>query len=160
MSQVEAVETQIGESKYEMYMLAPMVSHGLLMDVGKMVGPAIGPVLDALFSKAGGENKIEQVMDQEIGADFFSSAAKALFENINKKTLADVINAFKTVTHVDGMPLDKIFDAYFMGKLDEMYRWLFWGMRVQWGKSLSALGTEAAVQSAKIKAPPSPSPST
>lgn len=140
MSQHTPEETTIGEHKYEMFMLAPMQSHELFIDVAKMVGPAIGPAIDALLKKSSGELGLAELMEQELSGDFFTKALTSLFSGLDKKVLRDVIQAFKGMTHVDGMPLEKTFDAHFHGKLNELYEWLLWGMRVQWGKSLSALG--------------------
>ena len=138
MSQLTTEKTKIGEHEYEMHMLDPLTSHDLLMDVAKMIGPAIGPVFDRLF-----QNKkvtdLEGVLDQNIGVDFFSSAADSLFKGIDKKVLRNVIDEFQKVTFVDGTELSKTFAIHFRGALDSMYQWIAWGMSVQWGKSLSAL---------------------
>lgn len=163
MSQVQAETTHIGESYYEMYMLPPMKSHDLLMDVVKMVGPSMGPVVDTFFSKMKGDS-LEEIMNTNLDGDFFTKAFAVLFENLNKSVLNKVIDSFKTVTQVGAegktSPLEKIFDVHFMGKLENMYAWIAWGMRVQWGKSLSALIGEAAAKRDLLKAQQSPSPTT
>lgn len=138
MSQTNSEKTKIGDKEYEMYMLPPMQSHDLLMDVAKMVGPALGPLIDALFSKATGKGA-DDLMGQELGTDFFTKAAGALFSGVDKSILKNVIDTFKEITFVGGTPLKGIFEAHYLGKLDEMYKWIGWGMRVQWGKSLNAL---------------------
>lgn len=145
MSQKEGTQTRIGEHEYLMYMLPPMVSHDLLIDVAKMVGPALGPVLDALFSKAEGAD-FSAILGQEIGTEFFSKAASAIFGGLDKKVLKDVIKEFRGVTFVDGKPLDPIFDFHFQGELGDLHHWLVWGMKVQWGKSFRALRNVAALQ--------------
>ncbi len=134
MSQKEAQTERIGDHDYEMFMLAPMRSHGLLMDVAKMVGPALGSAVGALV---GGDAK--DIMEREVTPDLLSTALGKLFLDLNKKTLEDVIRAFSEVTFVDGKPLTKIFDDHFHGALEDLYRWLAWGFKVQWGKSLGAL---------------------
>jgi hypothetical protein len=123
-----------------MYMLSPMISHELFIDVCKMVGPSLGPAIDALIKKFTPDSNLGGLLEQELSGDFFTKALTALFGGLDKKILRDTINAFKTVTHADGMALVDIFDAHFHGRLDALYEWLLWGMRVQWGKSLSALG--------------------
>lgn len=138
MSQTTPETTTIGGKTYTMYMLPPMQSHDLLMDVAKMVGPSIGPVLDTVVGMLTGGG-IEQAMDTELGPSFFTKAAGAFFGGVDKKVIRDTIEAFKGVSEVNGAPLKGIFDAHFMGALEEMYQWVAWGMRVQWGKSLSAL---------------------
>jgi hypothetical protein len=160
MSQMTPEETTIGEHKYEMYMLAPIKSHNLLMDVAKMAGPALGQAIGALF---GGAASNEEILEKEVTTDLLSGALGKLFEDLNKSTLEQVITIFREVTHVDGKPLDKIFDAHFRGKLEDMYLWMAWGFRVQWGKSLSALVSGVSGQgafAALTKKPGSESPST
>lgn len=140
MSQHTPESTMIGEHKYEMYMLPPMTSHELFIDVCKMIGPSLGPAIDALIKKLTPDSSLNNLLGQELSGDFFTKALTALFSGLDKKVLRDTIVAFKTVTHADGIPLEGIFDAHFHGRLDALYAWLLWGMRVQWGKSLSALG--------------------
>lgn len=156
MSQLDAEKKVIGGKTFEVYMLPPMDSHELLMDVAKMVGPSLGPVLDKLFGE--GRSKGE-VLEQELGTEFFTKAASALFSGIDKKVLADVMQALREVTHVDGVPLDGSFDMQFKGNLDSMYKWLFFGMKVQWGKSLGALVNAAPALHQGVKEE-SPSPKT
>jgi hypothetical protein len=162
MSQLEAVSQEIDGHQYEMYMLPPLDSHDLFMDVVKMVGPTLGPVIDALF--AGRERKgagLDDLLEQEVGPDFFSKAATNLFGSIDKTVLKRVIEAFKEVTLVDKKPLSKIFDVHFKGELASMYKWLGWGMKVQWGKSLSALVSGIQNQGAgMLNKMGSPSPTT
>ncbi len=136
MSQFDAETKEIDGEKYEVYMLPPMQSHDLLMDVAKMIGPALGPVLDKLFS---GGRSAGEVLDMEVSSEFFTKASSALFSGLDKKVLHDVIKALRSVTHVGGKKLDSVFDVHFKGRLDNMYKWLAFGMSVQWGKSFSAL---------------------
>jgi len=138
MSQAQEATETIGEHEYTMYMLPPIQSHNLLMDIVKMVGPALGDVIGGVLSGRSADKKVD-LMEQEVGPEVITKAAGKLFQDVNKQTLEKVISSFRGVTHVDGKPLDKIFDVIFRGGLDEMYKWLFFGMRVQWGKSLSAL---------------------
>jgi len=134
MSQLKSESKEIDGNSYEVYMLPPMLSQDLLMDVAKMVGPALGPVLDKFFN--GGN---PDVLSQELGADFFSRATSTFFIGLDKKVMRDVIGAMANVSNVDGRPLKVIFDIHFLGRLEIMYQWLMFAMRVQWGNSLSAL---------------------
>ncbi len=147
MSQKDGVTETIGDHEYIMYMLPPIKSHNLLMDVARMVAPAIGDAVGALLSGKSDEKKAD-ILEQEIGPELISSAISKLARDVNQKTSEKLISTFREMTHVDGKQLDKIFDDHFRGALDEMYKWLFWGMRVQWGKSLSALVSGASGQGA------------
>lgn len=158
MSQAQPHKTTIGEFGYVMHMLPPMRSHRLFLKVIKMVGPALGPVFDTFFSAT----KSKGGLDQEVPAEFFSRAAAALFGDLDEKVVEAVIEAFKEVTVVDGRgKLDGgQFDIHFLGKLDEMYCWLAWGMQVQWGKSVGALLKRATERgAAAVAGLESPSPS-
>lgn len=134
MSQVTPVIEIIDGESYEIFMLAPMKSHHLLLDVSKMVGPSLGPILDGL-TKAKGEN----ILEKQVDLDMFTQVASSLFKDLDSKNIDNLINELKEVTHVDGKQLSRIFDAHFLGRLDVMYRWLIVAMKAQWGKSLSAL---------------------
>jgi hypothetical protein len=168
MGQNKPVKETIEGKAYEMYMLPPMVSHDLFVDVVKMVGPSLGPVIDKLFSKAQGK-KVKDLMDMEIGADFFAKAADSLFQNLKKETIENLIEKFKEVTHVSVsgkmVPLTQVFDIHFQGDLGPMYKWLGWGMKVQWGKSLSTLIGGVKIPAVgnppvEVQEPPSPMAST
>jgi hypothetical protein len=135
MSQKTSETKEIGGKKYEMFMLPPMESHNLLMDVVKMVGPGMGSLIGSLV----GGNKEADIMEKEVGSELISDALSKLFSDLNKNTMEKVIESFKKNTQVGAVPLEKIFDAHFLGSLDEMYQWVAWGFKVQWGKSLSAL---------------------
>lgn len=160
MSQnMEVASKEIGGCTYSMYMLPPMQSDELLMDVVQMVLPAVGPILDGIFSAKGSEED-SNIMQKELPAGIFAAAAKELSVGMNKKVRHAMIAAFKARTEVDGKPLSSIFDVHFMGKLEVMYQWLLWGMQVQWGKSLSVLVSEMISKGAGlVPKTGSPSPS-
>jgi hypothetical protein len=162
MSQQSIEIKEIDGKKFEMYMLTPIESNDLLIDVVKMIGPSLGPVFDMYFNKLK-EAGTKDIMEQEVGGDFFSKAAKALFTDIDKVVLNSCIDKFKAVTTVDGAMLknDEVFLNTFSGKLGDMYKWLFWGMSVQWGKSLtdSISGLSGILQS-RMSQNLSQSPST
>jgi len=160
MSQNQPVTEDIEGIQYTFYMLPPMTSHNLLMDVAKMIGPAVGPVLDSALKGESSEQG-QSFLDKEVGPEFFTNAAGALFRELDKNILERVIKEFSQSSEADGAPLNKIFDAHFQGALDRMYKWLAFGMRVQWGKSLSALvsGIESR-RSRRNATQESPSPNT
>lgn len=162
MSQHDAVSTTIDGCKYEMNYLPPMESHELFMDVVKMVGPTLGPLFDLLFAGKAKSSDLKTMLDQEIGPDFFSRATTSLFDALNKDVSRRVIEGLRKVSRADGTSLDSQFDVHFHGRLDSMYKWVFWGMRVQWGKCFGALGSVIDLQGAKFQTPTeqSPSPNT
>jgi len=146
MSQTKPIKTEIKGHEYDMYMLDPLTSHDLMLDVMKMIGPAAGPVMDAVFGviKTALKAKVEDIGDMEIPNTAFSDAFSKLFPALDKRTIRECIDTFRKITTVDGKPLAKeeIFKLHYTGALDEMHAWLLWGMRVQWGKSLIGLAKE------------------
>lgn len=165
MSQRTSASTRIGEHNYQMIMLPPMQSNDLLMDVLGLVGPALGKALDSLVGEKG-LGDIKNIMDLDLGSEFFSGAIGDLTKDstLNKRIFHAVKDAFVTVTHVDGKPLESIFNETFYGNLGEMYQWAFWGMKVQWEKCLSVLDSvklgQGANQLEKEKVSQFPSPNT
>ena len=139
MSQVTEYRTTIGEREYVMYMLPPTQSFDLMLDFAKMVGPGLGPVLDALAQSRRGAAPDADIMDQELTNDFFTKAAQALFSGIDKKVIHDVRKAFSDMTEIDGVRLTGIFEKHFHGDMSSLLKWYSWGIRVQWGKSLTDL---------------------
>jgi hypothetical protein len=142
MSQIAPNNKTICDRACCMYMLPPMQSHNLLVDFTKMVGPSVGPLLDALTQSPGGISNIN--LDAELVDGFFTKSLHNFFTDLNKDVLQNTINAFAAVTTVNGAILSKTFDSEFQGELDKMYRWLAWGLDVQWGKSFRALVKDVA----------------
>jgi hypothetical protein len=155
MSQATLETTQFDGHTYGMYQLPPMVSHDLLMDFTRMVGPAVGPLLDTLFAAFSGKG-VEAVLEMDLTPSFFTAAAGSLFGGIDKRVIENTIRKFSEYSEVDGMKMTPgIFEAHFLGNLDAMYRWLAWGMKVQWGKSLRALAEGLKNRGAQM-IPPAP----
>jgi hypothetical protein len=149
MSQMHSQKKEIDGHQYEMFMMEPRASNRLLTKVGKMILPSLGPIADMLSNAFSGGGK--NVMDLDLGNDFFSKALTQLCLDLDEKTMDTVIDEFQKVTHVDGQQLDKIFAAHFLGRIDNMYKWLAWGMQVQWGKCWGVLADMPLVKSALAK---------
>jgi hypothetical protein len=157
MSQKDPVIKRIGDYNFKMFMLPPLLSNRLLLEVTKMIGPSVGPVVDMIFNSAKSRNT--NALDIELGSDFFSKAAQALFKDLEVATTERLIEAFSKVTAVDDQPLEGRVDYFFIGELDVMYQWLAWGLKVQWGKCLSSLVSAISAQQGATLAPavlPSP----
>ena len=134
MSQQDAVKEIIGDKEYTMYPLGPTESMDLLTDVTAVIAPTILPMINAVFSG-------EKGLDTEIDASIFSNVGTQLNSRELKTVRKSMESAFRKVTMVDGAILDGTFEAHFRGKIDELLKWLVWGMRVQWGKCLKGLGS-------------------
>lgn len=159
MSQLlqDAQETEIDGFKFRMSAMDPFTSDALLMDVLKMVGPALGHVLDQIKMGKGDEvsedeqkdatqqsfdllSKASGILDAEISDGFIGKAATSLFSGLNNATLKRVTDAFMADTEVctDGSdkytPLAKTASVVFRGRIMMLQRFRVWGAMVQWGK--------------------------
>lgn len=135
MSQNQGINQTIDGKVYIMHMLPPLESNDLLIDVMKMIGPSLGAFFDSVSKGKGGFD-----FESELGPDFFTNAASSLFKSLDKTTVRNVINAFAKVTIVEGSgTLDQTLAIHFAGRLPALYKWIAWGMRVQWGGLASAL---------------------
>ncbi len=149
MSQ-EDFQTKVIEGvEYKSFMLPPMKSQALLVQVSKMIGPSIGPVLD----KLAGKTSVSDMLDQTVTADFFAKAAEAFFRDIDSDKLESVQMALMDKCHADNQPLSNIYNVVFLGRLDLMYRWMAFAMQAQWGKLSSALVPMIVAQGAAVLQP-------
>jgi len=144
MSQHEAIKKEIDGFEYSMNMMDPLRSNKLLIQVCKMIGPAVGPVLDRMVSSKG--------LETELDSDFISKAFTSLFQNMDSDKIEYLIKEFTkdcSVT-IEGktVALSSIFDLHFMGAIDRMYKWFIFCTQAQWGKCLGALTSTIALQSA------------
>ena len=161
MSQMTGHKQTIEGHEYTVYMLSPLVSHELLTDVAKMVGPSLGPAIDVVMGAVQNQS-LANLMEQEIDPALFSRALSSLFDRLDKKTMRTLIDAMAGVTHIDGKPVADVFDFHFKGQLGAMYQWLAFAMRVQWGNCFGALASLLQRQGAEADVVPmaSRSPST
>lgn len=140
MSQITGKTEKIGDHKYTVHMLSPMVALDLLMDLGSMVGPSLGALVDAVAKgKQGGKVGLEMLLDADLSADFFSRAAGELFAHVDKGKVHVVVETLRKISEIDGKPLDPVFEAHFTGRLGELMRWLAFALRVQYSDFWTAL---------------------
>lgn len=146
MSQRDAKKTRIGEHDYEVYMLAPKVARHMLVDVGKILGPAAGALA--------GKGELSDVLDAD--ADI-GAALSGIFDRLDADVLDRHFDALAKVTHVDGKPLAPIFEAHFMGAVGEQMQWFAFAMRANFEDFFGVLRDASAPLRAAAKASPSPS---
>jgi hypothetical protein len=132
MSQRTSEAKEINGVKYEVFMLPPKISLSLMEDLGKVLGPAFGALVDRSFSSQTGD-----ALDSEVS---FTGAAKLLFQNLEKGMMQDVILKLASVTHADGTPLDKIWEVHFLGKMGSLFKWLGFALRTQYSDFLEEVG--------------------
>ena len=71
---------------------------------------------------------------------------QTLTANMKQEDLDHVIVELRNVCHVGvngsdkTVPLANIFEAHFSGDIGGLFRWLFWGLKVQFGNFSNAFG--------------------
>lgn len=150
MAQTDSNKKTINGNEYEVYMMPPTPSHELLMELLKMLGPGVGPLIDSAIS--GGNLD----PNKEVDMGMFSRAMATICHSLDIATTRKLINELAKVTLVNNRKLggqDGIFEAHFVGKMDELYSWLFFAARVQWGKCWGALGLASHLTGAQTQSP-------
>ena len=155
MSQMDCQERVIDGVTYSVYMLPPKTAMDLLVDIGKVVGPSVGTLVDAASSKGGAA----ALLEMSVTSEFFSKAASELFERMDKSVLRSVIDQLAKVSMADGVKLESTLDIHFRGKLGTMFKWLAFALQVQFGDFFNALGG-ASAQGTKVTEMASRSPLT
>lgn len=136
MSQATAKTEEFDGKKFTVHMLPPRAARDILVDMTKVLAPALGAMAD---SKSG---NIASFLKDELksGDSGFSAIASALADRLDKKMLDDHMKALASVTQVDGVPLDKIFDAIFLGGIGTMFKWYGFALRTNFSDFIAALG--------------------
>ena len=146
MSQQDVNKKVIDGHTFEVLMMPPMPSHRLLMKLLGIIGPAASHLVDREYGNAS-----SSVLDEEVTGGFFAKVISSLFDKLDCDVTEEIINAMKEVSSVSVAekkmaPLASVFDVFFAGKLDLMYKWLIFAMQVQWGKCFSVLGSQISSQ--------------
>lgn len=148
MSQLTTNTETIGKHTYTVGRLDPFIANDILVDVFKIVGPAIGAFGGELASmKPTSATDIEQLIDEaaktdegdpQLGAKF-ASAVERLAKSLDKKMLRDVMTAFANVSTVDygdgrapRLGAGGTFVAHFRENFGELYPWLVFCLKHQY----------------------------
>lgn len=114
MPQSQSKSRTIDGVCYEVHMLPPRTAMQLISRLGKIIGPAL---------KAGGkESDTENALLAAIGA---------ALEIMDEQVLTLVSDKLAAVSHADGMPLDKIFDVHFIGRMGAWVEWIAFALHTQ-----------------------------
>lgn len=128
-------EKRIDDETYTFYQMGAIKSHGLLLKIVKIVGPAFGEMVDS--SDKGG-------LDALIDADIDMGAIiKGLCDRADETVVLNVILALLSqVTHDSGsgnesgtgnLKSEATVDTHFMGRLPHMYKVVLAAAEVQYG---------------------------
>ena len=123
--------TTIDGDRYEMALFGATQGYRLFHRLFRMFGPSFGRLVDAM--KDGGS-----IQDVDMASDAAVSALKSLVSDVTEADLDHVIDSLKKQTHVGAggtdktIPLAGVFETHFQGRLGSMFKWLAWGLRVQY----------------------------
>lgn len=132
----EKQSTVIDGYRYEMTMLGATQGYKLFHRLFRMFGPSFGSLMDAV---GGGD-----IQDVDLSSNVVIHGIQSLTENVKESDLDHVVEMLRKQTHVsvDGsdrtIPLAGIFEAHFSGSLGSMFKWLYWGLGVQYQDFTSA----------------------
>ena len=150
----ETQSTTIDGDRYEMTQLGATAGYRLFHRLFKMLGPTFGKVTDALADDG-------NIQDVNLSSDAAVAAIEALTHHVKESDLDHVIGVLKAETSVGiggsdkTVPLTGVFEMHFSGRIGTLFRWLAWGLKVQYASFLDAFkdmkppGKGAASQAAK-----------
>lgn len=127
MSQHDSKKETIDGQTYEVYMLSPKRARAMLVEMLRIVGPAL-----ATAAQNGGGQDLTKLDLRVVAQDLFASLTPELLDQ-HMSSLAEV-------TQVDGKTLDKIFEIHFRGRLGTMFKWYFFAVRTNFEDFFGALG--------------------
>lgn len=135
----ESRTKEINGVTYTVGQLPPSQALDLLMDLVKMLGPALGPVFENIGT-------LGDLMDRDVGEiklTFLGEAVRGLCGGLDKNVTKSAIKTLATVTSCNpGGQLDRTFEAFFLDRgLGEMFTWLKFALEVQYSDFLAALGS-------------------
>lgn len=124
MSQQDSQSKEIKGHRYTVRMLDPLVANDLLIDIGEIIGPAIGAFVAS-------EGK-----DHKTNADMIHEGIGGLFRRLSKEKMRETLDELAKVTDVrvkgDKEPtLDSIFTVHFRGRVGAMHEWFVFALGVQ-----------------------------
>lgn len=148
---------------YTVRMMGTSTGLELVRRLAKVVGPALGSILDgtdAGVSLGGLLGEEQKGVIDKLGkaatsneGGLFATALNALVRGIDNKADVDwIVNQLAQTTHVqiDGsgkmIPLPSIYELHFAGLLKELGEWLVFALKVQLGLFSKDLESEANPQ--------------
>ena len=136
----EIQRTTIGGHDYAMTLLPATRSYKLFHRLFKMFGPSFGQLMDAVAG-------VKSVVDLDLSGDAVNKVIQSVTSNVSEHDLEHVISILKDETTVaisgsgKDIPLKGVFEAHFQGDVAGMFRWLYWGLGVQYRSFFEGLGS-------------------
>lgn len=140
---IEMQETVIDGHTYRMTQLGATKGYKLFHRLVKALGPSIGHFVSAVVAK-GDEASIRDV---DITSDDFLQGIKSLTSGFSEHDLDHIVSELKSQTEVSVddtnkmISLSPVFELHFRGRLGSMFRWLGWGLKVQFADFFDAFAS-------------------
>lgn len=156
----ERQETVIDGYKYEMTMLGATASYRLFHRLFKMLGPSFGALMNSVT------DGVTDVQDIDLGSEVVSRGIATLTDSVKESDLDHLIDVLRKQTHAgiqEGgdktVPLKDTFDVHFQGRIGSMFKWVWWGLTVQYQDFSSAFASlKSPSGGAESQAATSPTP--
>lgn len=157
MTQMDTQTKMIDGTKFTMSMMDPFASNRLFIDVMKVVAPTVAAVADG-FAKGEEAPELGSILDKDVDFGVLGRAAGKFFQVLDSSLVERMAHEFGQLTEMEtdghSMLLESaVQPAVFRGKIDLMYKWIFWGAQVQWGKLFGALVSGVSGQGALTQTP-------
>ncbi len=152
MSQTDAKSRTIDGHTYKVMMLDPLVASDVLIDIGKVLAPALGAIGGFAL---GDKDAVAKLLDGEDGAEgekesesrlspAFERAVIGLVDRLDKAKLREIVDLLAKVSFLVGSEgeaqLRTVFPVHFRGRLKTMYRWLAFALEVQFADFFETIG--------------------
>lgn len=143
----EETKKEIDGFEYTFYQLGAIKSHNLLRKIGKILGPALGEMVNS--AKDSDKAGLASLLNSEID---FKSVIDGFFDRADEKTLESIIITLGSQIHyTDGgnggeLKSSDIIDLHFKGRLQSMYKVLYAALEVQYSDFLGEGGILANIQ--------------
>jgi hypothetical protein len=142
-------DRQIGDSTFKVYELPATQGLAMFMQLAKMVGPAMGVLVDAAKASTGGAS-LANVLGASISGDVFGAAMESLATRLDEQQVQAMIAKLREKTEVDlsgsgnFVQLSQgLYDTIFAGKIMALLTWLRFALEVQFADFLPALASRA-----------------
>jgi hypothetical protein len=168
MSQMDGKAREIEGHTYRVRMLDPMVASDLLVDIGKVIAPALGAIGGFALGEKDGVSKLLEGDGNGSGETVVGSAFErgvvGFVDRLEKQKLREIVETMARATALVVGPQEEpelwpLFNAHFGGRLVAMYKWLAFALEVQYADFFLAIGPAIgrAARSAGLDRSSSPS---
>lgn len=152
-------DKRIGETLYRVTELPATRSLDMLIGLFKMIGPALGVVMDGVDTAK--RTSLADMLDAKLSGDAFARAAAELAARVNTPQVQDMIAKLRACTQYDpggqgetfrNMTAET-FDMHFAGRMHELFGWLAFALEVQFGDFFGSLASLGGASPAGAPAP-------